>query len=162
MCIDVFIAIHYVVVMIDFFSSASFLNAHTLYMLVFLMIVRLKTLVKEWLNAKIVLHDIWEVTLRAQPEGTFQKIDSTTRNKVSVIQFNFNSNYHKCLFRYYHHYVNPMGCNKLFSFLVLSLRKPYMYLVCVVFFMFLFLVERCWWNPSYDWTTTFIENPLQN
>ncbi|XP_055388942.1 diacylglycerol kinase A-like [Condylostylus longicornis] len=44
----------------------------------------LKELVREWLQAKIVWHDIWEVSLKVQPEGTFQKIDASTRRKKPV------------------------------------------------------------------------------
>lgn len=43
----------------------------------------LKELIKEWLNSKVVFHDIWEVIITVEPEGTFQKIDPKTRKKVT-------------------------------------------------------------------------------
>lgn len=52
----------------------------------------LRKLVKAWLSAKIVYHDIWEVVLKVEPEGTFQKIDSISRRKVKVYRKNRKRN----------------------------------------------------------------------
>lgn len=42
----------------------------------------LNILIKEWMNAIIVYHDIWDVDLIIKADGTFEKIDQKTRKKV--------------------------------------------------------------------------------
>lgn len=44
----------------------------------------LKNLMNEWLEAPIVLHDIWSIEIEVEPEGSFKKIDSKTRKKKTV------------------------------------------------------------------------------
>lgn len=43
-----------------------------------------KEILKEWLSAQVVFHDIWNITLKVKSDGSFQKIDSSTRLKKAV------------------------------------------------------------------------------